>query len=84
MFRDEADERIVIATAGETGTPPDDSVALGIGPTEIVVEFAFRVGATAEMREEAKILATSLVDSFTDSGGGDTGSPAVPGPRKRQ
>jgi DNA-binding response OmpR family regulator len=63
-FEAQADGRDVIAFAGETGTPHDDSVVDSRGGRTLVVEFAFRPETPAEIRIEAKILATSLVNGY--------------------
>ena len=63
-FEEHAGERNELALAGETGTSPDDAVVDSRGGTTIVVELAFRPEAPAELRVEAKILATSLVNGY--------------------
>jgi len=64
MFEEHAGEREYIATAGETGTSPDDAVLDSRGTKTVVVEFAFQPDTSPEMRAQARILATSLLNGY--------------------
>jgi DNA-binding response OmpR family regulator len=64
-FEEHAGERNELAVAGERNTSPDDAVVDSRGGITVVVEFAFRCDASAELRAEAKILGTSLVNGYS-------------------
>jgi DNA-binding response OmpR family regulator len=64
MVQDQSGEREEIASWGECAGQADVAVHEFAGATTFTVEFAFAPDASAELRSEAAILATSLANGY--------------------